>query len=97
VPGDATGVWVDWLRFPQLAAGSTTFKYSINIVQGAGGIVVVGSMPTTLVGNETFGLAANTFVGGHPGTAVRLVGIAGVSTSAGSAQTIYITPHKTYT
>lgn len=97
VSATAPGVWADWLHFTQLAAGSTVFKYSVNEAYSATDIFTVGTMPTTLAGNEAITLAAGKFVGGHPGDALRLVAVAGSSTSAGATQTIYITPIKTYT
>lgn len=79
-------VWVDWLRFPAISA-STTYKYAID--SGATtSIIATGS--GTLAAPGTVALAANTFVGGHPGDTLRLVYTAGASTSAGKTQTVYV-------
>jgi hypothetical protein len=88
----ATNLWLDWLRFPQLAAGTSVFNYSFLLSQATGGLVVCGTMPDIPAG--TFGIAANSAVGGHPGDSLRLVAIAGTSTSAGAAQTVYVTPFQ---
>lgn len=87
---DAGTVWADWVHFPQLAAGAAAIKYAVaSLPPPAATATVIG----TTAQDGTTGapaLAANTVVGGHPGDAVRCVCVAGVSTSAGAAVTIYI-------
>jgi hypothetical protein len=72
--------WYDWAHYAQQAAGaSVTSK-----------IWVPGmtNLSTTIGTGLTPALAADTMIGGHPGKAVRVVYVAGASTSAGAAQTI---------
>jgi hypothetical protein len=78
--------WRDWIAFPQLAAGSTVFRYTV--MTGSGTSITVvgqGTSPT---------LAANTFIGGHPGSKVRMCFKAGASTSAGAVQKVCVTGWK---
>lgn len=79
-------VWVDWIRFPAIAAG-TTYKYLVEPL-ATNTITAVGT--GTLAAPGTVGIAANTNMGGHPGDMVRLVYTAGASTSAGATQKVYI-------
>lgn len=82
------GVWVDWIHFPQLGAGAAAVRYSVS--PGAGvAISPVGVGTDASAGTPA--LAANTSVGGHPGSAVRVVCVAGVSTSAGATVKVYVT------
>jgi hypothetical protein len=85
------GVWADWLHFPQLSSGAGAVKYSA-ITGSSTTITVVGN--ATDASGATPALAANTFVGGHPGNKLRAVYVAGTSTSAGAAVKIYITGWK---
>ncbi len=82
-----TDVWHDWLHFPQLAAGSTVFHYSMT-AQSNTGLTVVGAGTDA---TPAPALAANTMIGGHPGDIIRVVYVAGASTSAGASQSIWIT------
>jgi hypothetical protein len=87
----ATNVWADWLHYTQLAAGAAAVKWT----------ALAGNPSLSTALTSTFGigtdaspgvaLAANTFLGGHPGLAIRPVYVAGASTSAGAALTFYIT------
>jgi hypothetical protein len=79
------GVWADWLHFPQLASGAAAIKYSVQSGV-ATTIFVVGGGTDASAGTPA--LAANSFVGGHPGHAIRVVCVAGASTSAGAALVI---------
>jgi len=66
-------VWRDWGHWTQQAAGAGTVNYS-NTVQPSNGIYAVGTgTDGTFASCATPALAANTFVGGHPGDEVRLV------------------------
>lgn len=90
----ASGVWVDWIHFPQLAAGAAAVRYSASSRQATGTApVVVGKSGDagTGGGDGAPALAANTVVPGHPGDAVRVVAVAGASTSAGAAINVYVT------
>lgn len=82
----ANDLWRDWAHFTQLAAGAAAVKYALrsstdNTIRAVGG----GSDASPGVA-----LAANTCAGGHPGTELRVVFVAGASTSAGAAQTIRV-------
>lgn len=85
------GVWADWLHFPQLSGSASAVKYSA--ISGANTTITVVGNATDASG-ATPALAANTFVGGHPGNKLRAVYVAGSGTSAGAAVKIYITGWK---
>lgn len=80
---DGTSVWVDWIHFPQLAAGAAAVRYTVAPV--ANNTIVATGL------NGTPALASNTCTGGHPGLECRVICTAGASTSAGAAVTVYIT------
>lgn len=82
----AAGVWRDWLHFPQLAAAAGAVSYTVP-VSGEPDVFVVG---TGAASTASPALAADAFVGGHPGDKLRLVFVAGASTSAGAAITVRI-------
>jgi hypothetical protein len=83
----ATEVWADWCHFAQLAAGTTSYCYHCVGQITAADIVTVGHGTAA---DATPALAADTHIGGHPGAELRLVFVAGASTSAGASQTIYV-------
>lgn len=83
VGGAQSGVWRDWCRFTQAAAGAAVAYYYLS----SGVTTDITAVGTALVPV----IAANTFLGGHPGDAVRALYVAGSSTSAGATQTIIIT------
>lgn len=85
-----TNEWVDWVHFPQLAAGTAVKRYTCTITGNGASIVEVGGGSDASPG---VALAANTAVDVTPGDDVRIVFVAGASTSAGAAQTIKITPY----
>lgn len=74
--------WYDYIHFPQLtaAAAAVTYHYSpaLNDV-----LTVIGS-------GTTPALAAGTCAGGHPFEYLRVLYVAGASTSAGAAQSISV-------
>jgi hypothetical protein len=82
------GVWADWLAFAQLSAGASAVKYSLQ-TGSSQNIYTVAHGTDASAGTPV--LTAGSFCGGHPGTALRCVCVAGSSTSAGAAVTIYIT------
>ena len=86
-----TDVWLDWVHLPQLAAGAAAVRYSLT-VSSSNTIVAVGK--TSDAGVGTPALAANTSVGGHPGDKVRVMAVAGASTSAGATVTVYVSAFK---
>ena len=82
------GLWLDWIHFPQLGAGASAVDYSVSTV-GSTTITKVGQTANDGVTGAP-ALAANTSVGGHPGDQIRVVAVAGTSTSAGAAITLYV-------
>ena len=87
-------VWVDWVHFPQIPAAQAAKSYSLTTEVTATVPVVVGIGTDAAPG---VALAANTSVGGHPGQQVRVVFVAGASTTAGATQTIYLVGQKNIT
>lgn len=83
-----TNRWVDWIHFPQLAAGATK-KYSFAITGEGTTIVEVGGGTDVSPG---VALAANTAVNVLPTGDVRMIFVAGAGTSAGALQRIDIIP-----
>lgn len=95
----AANVWVDWAHFPQLAAGASAVAYSFTVTTGNLGTAATGTLSATIAaittrGNDATpspGLAAATLDLNHPGDHIRVVYVAGASTSAGAAQVITVT------
>jgi len=85
-----TNVWADWAHFTQLTAGSTAKYYSLYATDTASPAAPVAIGVGTDAAPGVL-LAAGSFVGGMPGSDIRLVFVAGASTSLGAAQTIYVT------
>jgi hypothetical protein len=81
--------WADWIHFPQLTAAQSK-KYSLAITGTGTSIVEVGQGTDA---TPSVALAANTAVNVIPGDEVRVVFVAGASTSAGASNTITITPY----
>lgn len=84
--------WVDWIHFAQLASAASAIRYSIstssNTVSATPVAVGVGTTASPGVA-----LAAATFAGGLPTNTVRIVAVAGASTSAGAAIKITLVGH----
>lgn len=78
-------LWVDYAHFPQIAAGAAATTRVWTVSRHAQGL----SLTTVGTGN-TPALAANTIVGGDFGERMRVVFVAGASTSAGASQTIHL-------
>lgn len=80
-------LWADWCHFAQLAAGGAAVLYSMTCA-----LTDATTITTTTSGGTdatpSLSLAAATFNGGHPGDTVRMVCVAGASTSAGAALAI---------
>lgn len=85
----AADTWRDWISFPQLAAGAAAIKYTLFVNGNQPTMVVVGGGTDAAA---TPVLAANSFVNTIPFGDIRVVFVAGASTSAGAAQTIQIQP-----
>jgi hypothetical protein len=82
VSPDCGTTWVDFMHFPQLAGGAavvTTVTPFANAAATAPVAVGKGTSPA---------LAANTFVGGHPGDRMRVVFKTGAGVTVGTAQVI---------
>lgn len=92
-----TPTWIDWAHFPQIAAGAS-HKYTLYACQdfSSTSIVEVGQLSDDLSTGALF-LPVNTFTGGLPGDAIRAIAVAGAGTSAGAAQTIYLTGGELHT
>lgn len=84
--------WVDYLHFAQLASGAAAIRYRVSTASTAASAtpVTVGVGTTASPGVV---LAAATFAGGLPTDTIRIVMVAGVSTSAGSAIKITMVGH----
>ena len=72
--------WYDYLHFPQLAASATAVSYSYDPALNDS-IVTVGSGTSPV-------LAAGSVAGGAPMDYLRVLYVAGASTSAGAAQSV---------
>jgi hypothetical protein len=84
----APNLWTDWMHFTQLAAGAAAVRYALTCDHTNSTTVAT----TTNGGTDTvpaLALAAGTFIGGHPGDSIRVVAVAGASTSAGAAVAIH--------
>jgi hypothetical protein len=82
----AGGNWYDVAHFPQLAAGAVAIRYLLTLSRGYSNAAAI------LVANTADGtpaLALNTVLVGMWGGALRLVAVAGASTSAGAVQSVY--------
>jgi len=92
-------LWVDWAHFPQLAAAAAAVAYSFTVAATNAGTAVDNTPTATIAAITTRGsdatpspgLAAATLDLNHPGDHVRVVFVAGASTSAGAAQAVTIT------
>ena len=82
----AADTWVDWCHFAQLASGASAVRFTVPMSNPATSATVAVGIGTDAAPGVA--LAANTFIGGHPGNTVRAVYVAGASTSAGAAVVI---------
>ncbi len=81
-------LWADWVHFAQLAAGAAAVRYSL--MANLAGSTTITTANAGTDATPAVGLAAATFIGGHPGNTIRMVYVAGASTSAGAAVTVYV-------
>lgn len=81
--------WLDWIHFPQIAAGATK-RYTVAITGEGTSIVETGGGTDAAPG---VALAANTSVNVIPSGDVRLVLVTGAGVSVGAVQTVTITPY----
>lgn len=88
----ASGGWYDVVHFPQLAAAAAAVGYVVTLTRGHSlATAAAAPLVTPTVVNAVDGtpvLAVNTVVPGGLGNALRVVFVAGVSTSAGGAETV---------
>lgn len=82
---DQGTTWTDYAHFPQLAAAASAIKYAFSVSR-SGQLLV----PAVVGANLTPALAVNTVVGGAWGDRLRLVMVAGTSTSAGAAVSVKV-------
>jgi hypothetical protein len=80
--------WADWVHFAQLAAGAAAIRYSLMAQLANNTTIVTANAGTD--STPAVGLAAATFLGGHPGDTIRAVYVAGAGTSAGAAVLIHV-------
>jgi hypothetical protein len=81
--------WTDWMHFTQLASGAAAVRYALTS-ENVNSTTVVTSVAGT-DSTPAVALASGTFLGGHPGNTIRMVYVAGASTSAGAAVLLYVT------
>lgn len=83
-------LWVDWAHFAQLLAGaSAIIECLVCNPQNSTTIATTASGGTD--DTPALTIAADSFLGGHPGDQIRAVYVAGASTSAGAAIAIHVT------
>jgi hypothetical protein len=82
---DGGATWTDYAHFAQLAAGAAAIRHKFAVCRDVEKLTIVtpgkGTSPT---------LTVNTVVGGDWGSAMRMLFVAGASTSAGAAQTVNV-------
>lgn len=84
----ASDLWADWCHFPQQSSGGAAVQYCAQ--SGSDKTIHVVEQGTDASAG-TPALAANTFIGGHPGNRVRMVMVTGSGVTAGTSQTVKIT------
>src|SRR3954462_8882353 len=86
----APNLWVDWAHFPQLTAGAAAVAYTFavdNTTPSSGTLTAITTRGTDAIPNP--GLAAGLDLV-HPGDMIRVVYVAGASTSAGAVAKVYV-------
>ncbi len=81
----ASNSWADWVHFPQLASGGAKIHRTFDSSEVEAAPVTVGFGTDSA---PAVAMAAGKLACGHPGSEVRIIFVAGASTSAGTAQTI---------
>lgn len=84
----ASDLWADWCHFPQLTNGQAATQYCAQ--SGSDKTIHVVEQGTDASAG-TPALAANTFLGGHPGNRVRMVMVTGSGVTGAASQTVKIT------
>lgn len=80
------GVWYDYAHFAQRAAGAAAVTYTATPA-------LTNSIATVGTGTSP-ALVAGTCAGGRPGTALRLLFVAGAGTSLGAVQTVKVAGYR---
>lgn len=80
---DSGTTWIDFLHFAQIAAAAAIIYRAWPLTK-----IAAVATPVTIGTGTTPALAANSTVGGDWGDRLRVVSVAGASTSAGAAQVI---------
>ena len=86
----AANLWVDWVHFPQLTAGAGAVAYSFCVqssTPSSGTLTAITTRGTDAAPSP--GMAEGLDLV-HPGDMVRVVYVAGASTSAGAVCKIYV-------
>jgi hypothetical protein len=83
------GLWVDVAHLPQQAAAGALTAYTFTLTRWSPNAAAIFTPTNTVSGTPA--LAVNTVVPGILGYQLRVVFVAGASTSAGAAQTILAT------
>lgn len=98
VPTPANGIWLDWMHFTSLSAGASAIIYTVTCSHNQPNVTIatVGQLSDDLTTGALV-LASGAFTGGLPGDEIRLVAVASTGTSAGAAQSVYVTGHELYT
>lgn len=81
--------WVDYAHYVQIAAAATVAKKAFTVSR-YGQQTTVTTVGAGTTASPGVALAANTVIGGEFGDRIRVVSVAGASTSAGAAQVIKI-------
>jgi hypothetical protein len=87
------GMWVDVAHLPQQAAAGALTGYTFTLTRWSSNAAAIFTPVNTVAGTPA--LAVNTIVPGILGYQLRVVFVAGASTSAGAAQTILVTCSST--
>lgn len=83
---DAGTTWVDYIHYAQILAAAGAASKLITVTR----LTNSGTAPIAVGTGTTPALAANTIVGGNWGDRLRVLYVAGASTTAGAAQVIQI-------
>ncbi len=80
--------WYDYAHFPQLAAAAGAVYYSLS--PALNNVITTIGAPTATAATATPAIAAGACAGGHWFEWLRVVYVAGVSTSAGAVTSIKV-------
>ncbi len=83
--------WFDFAHFPQLAGSASAIKYTLTA-----SLYSPLTVPIVIGKNLVPALAVNTFVNGAMGDRMRLLMVAGTSTSVGAAVKVSLVAQRTF-